>query len=944
MKTFGQVTTTENKFVILCGANTRIRLKALFPRINKFEFSAITIENTPETCRDLDWFFERFPMEIDDATAWLIRDGSAGHREVQDEMERVLARDYKPKTYRLAKPLRHYQAVAVDLHMRTKSLLLTDELGLGKTVTALGSFAAKGTLPALVVCPTHLAQQWRNDFIKVFLPTATTHIIRRGPLYSLPSVSVMIITYSKLAKWADVLRERGYKSIVFDEVQELRHQGTGKYFAATAIRETCDYAMGLSATPIYNYGGEIYSILKLLSPDRVPNWSEFNREWCTPIGKNNYAIKEPEAFGQYLRDEFLMLRRRREEVGLELPQVQRDIATIPHNADALKEVQSDATELARLVLEGTFLQSGQAAREFDIKLRQATGVSKAPFVADFVRMLAESGEKIVLFGWHREVYSVYLERLADCRPLLYTGSESPAQKAEAIRRFKSKGRDGCDVLIMSLRSGLGIDGLQTVSRTCVFGELDWSPGVHDQCLSSDTEILTRTGFVGPDRVNIGDEVAGFNASDGSIRWVKATDKITRPLADNEEMFATKTEKTDIRVTGNHRMVVRRKTRTVMGVGRSDWDFQEASKLSCQARRFIPVSGDERAAGLPLSDSELRLLGWFITDGYFNGRQLCIYQAAHQPWNADLVGCLNDCGVTWARYQHRNQNGTLMNIYQIPKGNLQRWSASEIATLEEMISAGHSKAIIGERLDRTASAVYKKRKKLRAGDGVMEPVIKRTEKGCQHLEAYFDKNMSPLLDGMTRAQLTHFLHGVRMGDGAKSQQLKNVIRVTNTNKKFLDRLQSLCVRRGFSANISERKQKTKNGRDVFDIYIASAKEASLPRGSKANAFSKTQSYPNEQVWCVTNELGTLVTRRNGRVAIVGNCIGRLNRDGLIGGVIAYFLISDAGSDPTIASVLGLKSAQARSVVDPDKARVAPDFSQSAGERVKQLARDYLERRK
>jgi len=28
----------------------------------------------------------------------------------------------------------------------------------------------------------------------------------------------------------------------------------------------------------------------------------------------------------------------------------------------------------------------------------------------------------------------------------------------------------------------GVDGLQEVCRTVVFGELDWSPGVHEQCI------------------------------------------------------------------------------------------------------------------------------------------------------------------------------------------------------------------------------------------------------------------------------------------------------------------------------------------------------------------------------------------------------------------------------------------------------------------------------
>src|SRR3546814_3105109 len=69
-----------------------------------------------------------------------------------------------------------------------------------------------------------------------------------------------------------------------------------------------------------------------------------------------------------------------------------------------------------------------AAGEFDALMRQATGVAKAPFVAEYVRLLCESGEKVVLFGWHREVYAIWQEKLKDLKPVLYTGSESESQK------------------------------------------------------------------------------------------------------------------------------------------------------------------------------------------------------------------------------------------------------------------------------------------------------------------------------------------------------------------------------------------------------------------------------------------------------------------------------------------------------------------------------------
>lgn len=36
-------------------------------------------------------------------------------------------------------------------------------------------------------------------------------------------------------------------------------------------------------------------------------------------------------------------------------------------------------------------------------------------------------------------------------------------------------------MLMSLRSGVGLDGIQKRCSTIVFGELDWSPGIHRQC-------------------------------------------------------------------------------------------------------------------------------------------------------------------------------------------------------------------------------------------------------------------------------------------------------------------------------------------------------------------------------------------------------------------------------------------------------------------------------
>lgn len=188
-----------------------------------------------------------------------------------------------------------------------------------------------------------------------------------------------------------------------------------------------------------------------------------------------------------------MLRRTRKDVGRELPPLQR----IPHEIGAdlneIEKMSGTAAELARIILAKTEAEKGdrmKAAGELDWRLRQATGIAKAHFVAEFVRMLVDNGEKVLVYGWHREVYALLGAKLSELTPSFYTGQETVPQKQEAFDRFV---KGDTKVLIMSLRAGAGLDGLQGHCRTVVFAELDWSPGVHDQCIGR----VNRDGQVDP---------------------------------------------------------------------------------------------------------------------------------------------------------------------------------------------------------------------------------------------------------------------------------------------------------------------------------------------------------------------------------------------------------------------------------------------------------------
>lgn len=238
-----------------------------------------------------------------------------------------------------------------------------------------------------------------------------------------------------------------------------------------------------SATPVHNYGGEIWTVMNILSPGELGDFDEFTREWCRSEagygGASKAIIKDPKAFGHYLREQGLMLRRTRADVKRELPPLTKIVQNIDSDMKPIEDVKSAAAELARIILAqgGSGISKMRAAEELDWRLRQATGIAKAPHVADFVRMLVDNGEPVILAGWHREVYSIWLERLNDLKPVMYTGSESLNEKERAREAFMN---GESQVMIISLRSGAGLDGLQHRCHTIVHGELDWSPATHEQ--------------------------------------------------------------------------------------------------------------------------------------------------------------------------------------------------------------------------------------------------------------------------------------------------------------------------------------------------------------------------------------------------------------------------------------------------------------------------------
>lgn len=480
--TYGTVTLQGDRWIVDCQPHVAMVARRLFTKC-RVAAGELDLPADDSTSRDLQWFLSRYPMIVDER---LTLDSRAdAHRDHILRIEDILSGHRESSPHSLVFDPRPHQSVASDWINGVHRGILADEVGLGKTYSAVLAATTGNILPTLVVCPKHIVGQWKQEILR-FAPTLSVYVVKSSKSVPMADKSgrlpdFVICTYTMLHGWAAELSQY-CKFVVFDECQELRADGSRKYSACMRVVKPVPFRLGLSATPIYNYGGEIFSVLNVIAPGKLGHSDEFNREWCAYKGRHQY-LKDSHAFGSWLRSSHLMLRRTRDEVGRSLPGVQRITHTVDVNRSDLEHVKGRAGELARIILSETETHRGQkmhAAEEFSNVLRQATGIAKAPYVAAFVDMLIQNGEKVLLFGWHHAVYDIWCECLREHNPVMFTGQQSATQKKTAFDAFVS-GDSRC--LIMSLRSGSGLDGLQySGCGVTVFGEADFSPSVHEQCI------------------------------------------------------------------------------------------------------------------------------------------------------------------------------------------------------------------------------------------------------------------------------------------------------------------------------------------------------------------------------------------------------------------------------------------------------------------------------
>ena len=453
----------------------------------------VIIPDSIESVRQLKAMMERYPLEILSKSAW----------------QRKVIKTYAPKP--TLPPIKHklnrakageqfrgkllnFQKEGLDFLLKSSgNALLADEMGLGKTVQTLSYVTTeKQTFPVLVIAPLVTLNNWEREISKFVKKKSrngrilegespTTTIIRTGKLHELPKTDFYIINYELLYKRLPDLSKLNIKTLVCDEVHNLRSKTTQKYKAVKklAALQSISYRIGLSGTPIYNRGSEIWPIVDILKPGLLGSFKEFCEYFCYVNEKGKAIVLENKRAS--LRNELqkhVMLRRKKSDVLKELKDKVRYKEVIDADTDYyLEELDKIWAKLEeeQKGAETAFKKSASYQRAIQSE-RQVAGIAKLPHVINFVKNIMEIEESVVVFCHHKVIHKLLHERLGEFSPVSIIGGQTDTFRQDQIDKFQ---RGESKLMIAGIRAGnVGIN--LTRAKYVIFAELDWSPAIHRQ--------------------------------------------------------------------------------------------------------------------------------------------------------------------------------------------------------------------------------------------------------------------------------------------------------------------------------------------------------------------------------------------------------------------------------------------------------------------------------
>ncbi|NGX56163.1 MAG: RNA polymerase-associated protein RapA [Candidatus Anoxychlamydiales bacterium] len=397
--------------------------------------------------------------------------------------------------------LREYQKEGVYYLERLRGMylngLLADDMGLGKTlqaIIAISQIKTKINKPSIVVCPTSLLYNWKEELHK-FNPKLKAVIIEGVPqnrkkiISTIKNYDVIITSYTLMQKDIDQYKDIDFAYTILDEAQHIKNRATRNAKSVKEINST--YKLILTGTPIENSLDELWSLFDFLMPSFLSTFDRFSERYLKQSSKDHSKNLE------HLKKKIspFILRRMKEDVLKDLPPVSEIDYHCKLEGYQLELYRSYAQEarqeLTKLVNKqgyhkvqihvlATLTRLKQICCHPAIFAKEKAEVgdsAKYEMLQELISNLIDGNHKTVIFSQYTKMLQIMKEDFKE-RGINYSYLDGATKnRLEIVKEF-NENKD-IPIFLVSLKAGgvgLNITGADTV----IHYDMWWNPAVENQ--------------------------------------------------------------------------------------------------------------------------------------------------------------------------------------------------------------------------------------------------------------------------------------------------------------------------------------------------------------------------------------------------------------------------------------------------------------------------------
>ncbi|MGL5330529.1 MAG: DEAD/DEAH box helicase, partial [Peptostreptococcaceae bacterium] len=363
--------------------------------------------------------------------------------------------------------------------------ILADEMGLGKTIQTIAFLLSKKNKKTLIVTPTSLIHNWKNEFEK-FAPSMNVAIAhgskpdRDKIIKEYNDYDVILTTYGSLRNDIEGYNDIEFDYCVIDEAQNIKNPTALSTDAVKSIKAKNRFA--LTGTPIENNLLELWSIFDFIMPGYLYNATKFNAVFIRDDSHMEHLKAMIRPF---------VLRRTKKQVITELPDKIEKQFLVELNeeqkqlygvyVDDIQKKLNDKKDIKDKITIFSYLTKlRQLCLDPSVVVHDYKGKSaKTEACLEIIKEYTEEDNKILLFSQFTSVLKNIGEKLSKNNIGYYylDGQTKALDRIKLVDEFNASTEK--KVFLISLKAG-GTGLNLTSANTVIHFDPWWNPSVEDQ--------------------------------------------------------------------------------------------------------------------------------------------------------------------------------------------------------------------------------------------------------------------------------------------------------------------------------------------------------------------------------------------------------------------------------------------------------------------------------